>query len=178
MIGLSELLAARGFVPDPKHVKLVRHRESGVDFEALRSADWFDIYQKYQSRPVFDGCSQIVVFLGEDSFNSRFVGVYDVGARLPVAESKLPPKCPHPEWARRKYFYPLDKRRGLEDLEDRLVIDWGKAPLAWHQWFADRAVVEIRRRGRALLPFRDYLRVHLSYDDLVRLAAQPEAHRD
>jgi len=177
MIGLLELLTARGFVPDPKRVKLVRHRDSRLDLEALRSAGWFEIYQKYQSRPVFDGCSQIVVFLGEEGFNSRFVGVYDVGARLAGAESSLPQGCPHPEWAA-EHFYPLEKRRGFEDLEDRLVIDWGRAALAWHQWFADRAVVEIRPPGRALPPFRDYLQVHLPFNDLKRLVDQPDAHRD
>lgn len=178
VIRLSEMLAARGFVPDPERVKLVRHKDSRLDGEALRSPGWPDVYQRYQSNPVFDGCSQIVVFLGEESFNSRFVGVYDVGARLSAADFPLPPGCP-PEWTGPEYFYyPLEKRGGFEDLEDRLVIDWGKAALSWHQWFADRAVVEIRPRGRALPPFQDYLRVHLSFDDLVRLAAQPDAHRD
>ena len=178
MIGLSELLAARGFVPDPRRVKLVRHKDSRFDLEALRSTGWFDVYQKYQSKPVFDGCSEIVVFLGEESFYSRFVGVYAVGTRTAAAEAPLPPGCPHPEWGRSEHFYPLEKRRGLEDLEDRLVIDWGKGALAWHQWFVDRAVVEIRPQGRALPPFRDYLRVQLSFDELVLLAAQPDAHRD
>lgn len=178
MIRLSEMLAARGFVPDPKRVKLVRHKDSRLDREALRSPGWPDVYQRYQSNSVFDGCSQIVVFLGEASFNSRFVGVYDVGARLPAADVPLPPGCP-PEWTGPEHFYyPLEKRGGFEDLEDRLVIDWGKAALSWHQWFVDRPVVEIRPQGRALPPFRDYLRVHLWFDDLVRLAAQPDAHRD
>ena len=163
MIGLSELLAARGFVPDPRRVKLVRHTDSRVDLEALRSAGWLDIYQKYQVDPVFDRCTEIVVFLGEESaeesVNSRFVGVYDVGARLPAAQSPLPPECPHPEWAQAikysqngreaEHFYPLDKRPGFEDLEDRLVIDWGDNPRQWHQWFTDRTVVEFRGNGEA-----------------------------
>lgn len=179
MIQLSELLSVRGFVPDAKHVKLVRHKDSRIDLEALRAAGWFDTYQRYQSKPVFDGCEQIVVFFGEEGFNSRFVGVYDVGARMPASESPVPPGCPYPEWTRSGHFYySLEKRAGFEDLEDRVVIDWGKAALAWHQWFADRTVVEIRPRGRVLPPFRDYLRVHLSFDDLVRLAAQSDAHRD
>jgi hypothetical protein len=181
VIGLSELLAARGFVPDPKHVKLVRHKDSRFDVEALRAEGWLDTYQKYQSRPIFDGCNQIVVFLGEESPNSRFVGVYDVGARLPASESTLPPGCPLPpaEWTRPDHFYySLDKRSGFEDFEDCLVIDWGKAALAWHQWYSDRPVVEIRPRGRFLPPFRDYLEVHLPFGHLERLARQPDAHRD
>jgi hypothetical protein len=178
VIGLSELLSARGYVPDAKRVKLVRHKDSRVDLETLRSSGWFETYQKYQSRPVFDGCDQIIAFFGEEGRNSRFVGVYDVGARVPSAESPTPAGCPHPEWTASNHFYPLEKRSGFDDLEDRVVIDWGNAALAWHQWFTDRTVVEIRPRGRVLPPFRDYLRVHLSFDDLLRLVANPEAHRD
>ena len=180
MIRLSELLSVRGYVPKANHVKLVRHKDSRIDLEALRAAGWFDTYQKYQSKPVFDGCDQIVVFFGEEGFNSRFIGVYDVGARRPASEVSLPPGCPYPEWKAQPghSYYRLEKRSGFEDLEDRLVIDWGKAALAWHQWFADRTVVEIRPPGRALPPFRDYLRVHLSFEDLMRLVRQPDAHRD
>ena len=67
MIRLSEMLAARGFVPDPNRVKLVRHKDSRLDREALRNPGWPDVYQRYQSASVFDGCSQIVVFLGPQS---------------------------------------------------------------------------------------------------------------
>lgn len=57
-----------------------------------------------RSRPVFDGCEQIIAFFGEEGRNSRFVGVYDVGARLPSAESPTPAGCPHPEWAAANHF--------------------------------------------------------------------------
>jgi len=194
MISLSELLAARGFVPDPKHVKLVRHSDKSVDLEALRNArvdehpddSWLDVYQRYQERPSFNGCTEIVVFLGEQSGISRFIGIYDVGEYRPAAAVPLPAACPNPEWARRircsptgaeaVHFYQLHKRHGFEDLEDRLVIDW-KAR-SFHLWFRELEVIEVRPRGRALPAFRDYLRVHLSYDDLVKLADQPDAHRD
>jgi hypothetical protein len=180
VIRLSEMLSARGFVPKANQVKLVRHKDSRIDLEGLRAAGWFDTYQSFQSKPIFDGCKQIIVFFGEDGFNSRFIGVYDVGARKPASEVSLPTECPYPEWKAKPgtSHYALKKRSGFEDLEDRLVINWGKAALAWHQWFADRPVVEIRPSGRALPPFRDYLRVHLSFDELVRLVEQPDAHRD
>ena len=58
------------------------------------------------------------------------------------------------------------------------MIDWGKGALAWHQWYRDRPAIEIPPTGRALPPFRDYLRVHLTFDDLQRLATQPDANRD
>ena len=163
MIRLSELLAIRcfaptfrGVAPEQTRVKLVRHKDPNLDLDALRTThlteqpgaeSWLDIYQKYQPTRVFDNCDQIVVFMGEATYpDSRFIGVYDVSDGLPAAEFPLPSGCPHPEWAQAQYYYHLAKRTGLEDLEDRLVIAWQGPPQAWNQWFADREVLEIRRR--------------------------------
>lgn len=179
MISLSELLVARGFTPVPKQTKLVRHKDDRYDVEALHIEGWLETYQMFQAKPVFEGCRQIIVFIGESRLASRFVGVYDVGQGLPSEKAPRAAGCPYPEWFRDgQVFYALEKRAGFEDLEDRLIIDWGKGALAWHQWFTDRAVIEVRPPGRALPPFRDYLRVHLKHDDLRRLAAQPTAHPD
>ncbi len=179
MIGLLEMLKARGFDPNPRRVKVVRHKDNRLDLEQMRGAGWFELYQTYQAKPVFDECDEIVVFMGEERSASRFVGVYNVGNRvLATVGPPLPSNCPYPEWLDSSYHYTLTKRSGFEDLEDRLIIDWGKGALSWAQWFTDRPVIEIRARGRALPPFRDYLRVHLSFDDLIRLTDQPEAHRD
>lgn len=177
LIGLLELLASRGFVPNPKRVKLVRHKNSQVDVEALHSSGQLEMYQSYQDNPVLDGCDQIIVFVGEEGFGSRFIGVYDVGPRRPASETALPGGSAI--WAQSEHFlYALKKRSGFEDLEDRVVVDWGRAALAWHQWLTDRPVLEIRAQGRALPPFRDYLRVHLRFEDLARLTGQPQAHPD
>jgi hypothetical protein len=179
MLGLQELLKSRGFQPGKKRVKIVRHKDSRFDVEALRSQGWFDLYQSIQSRSVFDGCDQIVVFIGEKGTAARFIGVYDIGTCSPAEQSPLPDGCPFQDWAAvGNWRYQLDKRKGFEDLEDRLVVDWGKAALAWHQWFTDRPVLEIRPQGRALPPFRDYLRVHLTFQELRQLATSAEAHRD
>jgi hypothetical protein len=53
VIYLSELLSSWGFVPDPKRVKLIRHKDARFDLQTLRAQDWFDTYQKHQSKPVF-----------------------------------------------------------------------------------------------------------------------------
>jgi hypothetical protein len=74
--------------------------------------------------------------------------------------------------------YDLVRRSGFEDLENRVIIDWGKSAKSWHQWFRDRPVLEIRRKGRALPPFRDYLDFRLSYAQLVNLIKEPKAHPD
>lgn len=179
MIRLSELLAPRGLALDRKRVKLVRHKTSTVDLDALRTTGWLDAYQSYQGKPVFDGCSTIVSFLGEQGSSSVLLGVYDVGPRQAASEVPLPDGCPYPEWVAADHcYYPLTKRPGFEDLEDRVVIDWGKGALAWHQWFSERAVTEIRPAGRLLLAFRDYLRVRLPYSALRHVVAEAAAHPD
>ena len=90
----------------------------------------------------------------------------------------LPAECPRPEWAQGGFYYPQVRRSGFEDLEGRLIIDWGKDPINWHKPFRDRPVIEIRPPGRTLPPFRDYLLVNLRFDELVRLRENSEAHRD
>jgi len=77
-----------------------------------------------------------------------------------------------------KYWYPTSRRKEFHDLENRLVIDWGLGTRAWHQWFVNREVLEIRQKGRSLPPFRDYLQVNLTLRELRELRQYPEAHRD
>lgn len=179
MLGLSDFLGKCGFRVDARRVKLVRHKDARYDIEHLRAKGWFDAYQGIQTRPVFDGCDHLAVFVGEEGTAARFIGVYEVGRRTSATLALLPSDCPHREWAGPgRVFYPLAKVRGLEELEERLVIDWGKGALAWHQWYRDRPVLELRAPGRALPPFVDYLHVNLRFRELKRLAASPDAHRD
>ena len=175
---LTELLGPHGFLPNSKAVKIVRHKDSRVDIESLHRDGWLETYQQYESKPVFDGCQQVVATIGEEGLAARFIGVYDVGVRRASANEKVPLGCPHPEWETSGYFYPLIKRVGFEDLAERVVIGWGKGALAWCQRYSDREVIEVRRRGRALPPFRDYLRVDLTFHDLRQLVTNAGAHRD
>lgn len=179
MLTLTSYLQSCGFSVDLRRVKLVRHKDARYDVEQIRADGWFDAYQGIQSKPIFDGCDAIVVFVGETGTAARFIGVYEVGARRAATMAVLPSGCPFREWvAPGRVFYPLTKAAGYEGLEERLVIDWGKGALAWHQWFKDRPVLELRAPGRALPPFVDYLHVNLRFRDLQVLTSRPDAHRD
>jgi hypothetical protein len=178
MIGLSELLAARGFSPDRRKIKLVRHADPRFDLEELVRRGWFERYQQSQGKPIFDRCEQIVGFIGEEGTRSRFVGVYEIGNRLPFAKAPIGAE-PIPDWmADAKYWYEAHRRLGFEDLENRLVVDWGSGTRSWHQWYSDKEVVEIRAKGRLLPPFQDYLKVNLSFGELEELVRLAAAHRD
>ena len=159
----------------------MRHKDQRYDVDELRHMGWFDLYQSFQRPSTFRGCDQVVAFIGEPGTAARFVGVYDVGSGAPAEQHPLPDDCPFKHWSAPgsgDHYHELRKRGGFEDLEDRVVIDWGKGALAWNQWFKDRPVLEIRAQGRALPPFRDYLYVHLTFRELRLLAANADAHRD
>lgn len=179
MLTFSEFLKARGYSPDEHHVKMVRHRDSRFDVEDLLRSGHFERYQQFQSGTIFDGCEQIIAFIGEEGSKSRFVGVFDVGSRQHASQAQPPRGANPPKWiAGAKYWYPIVRRPGFADLENRIVIDWGKGTRSWHQWFKEREVLEVRPEGRFLPPFRDYLRVHLSMSELRALANNPGAHAD
>jgi hypothetical protein len=179
MIGLLELLAARGFMTDPRRAKLVRHKDLRFDIEGLVRDGLLEKYQEFQGDKIFDGCDQIVAFVGEDGTKSRFVGVFDVGPRRPAKEAADLANPETPVWMKgAKYWYRTTRRSEFRELENRLIIDWGSATRAWHQWFRDRPVLEIRQLGRLLPPFWDYLHVNLTHRELKALALHPEAHRD
>ena len=179
MLGLLELLVGRGFSPDPSKVKLVRHKDKRFDLEQWLGTPLFDRYQAFQSKPVFRECTHIVVLLGEDGTKCRLVGVYAVGPEHPAREyATAADNTTFGFITDEHVFYDLKKLPGFADLEGRVVVEWGKAALSWHQWFSDREVVEIRQSGRFLPSFTDYLDVNLTHDDLRRLVESPAAHPD
>ena len=101
------------------------------------------VYQSFQDWKIFE-CDYIIVFIGEGATRSRLAGVYAVGQRGSGRHIPLPPKY---EGWRSRYYYELSKVPGLEDLERNVVVDWGNATRAWHQWLPDhdKVVLEAPR---------------------------------
>lgn len=176
-LGVLDLLELRGFDRSAK-AKLVRHQDSRYPAEELIRHGWLEAYQSYQSRPVFHECEQIVSFVGMEATRALFVGVYDVLENDPAEGAAIPPGCPYLEWLDSEHRYLLAKVEGYEDLEERLVIEWGKATLSWHQWLVNKEVIELLPPGHRLAPFADYLDFTLTWDELHYLVQQMDAHRD
>src|SRR5262245_17603490 len=136
-LGLLELLELRGFDRGWR-AKLVRHRDPRYDVQELARKGWLDAYQAFQSRPIFDGLGHIVSFVGLEGSRARLAGIYRVGRRRPSARAPIPHGCPYQEWRRAGHFYELAREPSYADLENRVVIDWGLAALAWHQRLRDK----------------------------------------
>lgn len=191
MLGLLELLKRRGFDADPRATKLVRHQTDDFDIGQLLRDGWLETYQAIQTKAVFDRCSRIVSFTGDRGRRARFWGVFKVGERRSIAAAidRVPAGCPHrARWTAPpyRYHYSLSHDSGYGDLEGRLIIDWGEAALAWHQWLQantstevnDKQVLEMLPAGRRLDSFKNYLEFTLSHSELAHLVDHETAHRD
>lgn len=122
--------------------KIVRHKDPRWDVAGLPEDD-LRVYQSFQDWKVFE-CDYIIVFIGEGATGSRLAGVYEVGQRRSGSDVPLPSKY---EGWRSRYYYELRKVPGLEDLERNVVVDWGNATRAWHQWLPDHDKVVLQAPG-------------------------------
>lgn len=179
MLALEHLLQPFGFDLS-RRTKLVRHQEQRIDMAALRRVGQFDIYQAYQGRPVFANCDQIVSFLGGDGTQAIFVGVYDVNDVDGPAAWKLPKGFLYPAMnITSHYRYGLTKDQRFDDLEDRLVIDWGAGTRSWVQKFrpGEKAVVEVLPKGN-VKKFPGFLDFILRFDELKAIVDNPTSNRE
>lgn len=153
-------------------IKMVRHKVSretimingkeveGNPYEWYRKdKDKFIAYQSEQHRDVFKGVKYVVSFIGEDGTTARFVGVYEVEGEDAVRKSAV---------GAEKFYYRMREVEGFEELKDRVIIDWGKAAITWHQWLTegnDKEVIAITP-GFEWNPPQNYEDIMLNYSQL------------
>jgi hypothetical protein len=175
-LGILDLLKLRGFDLSSRF-KLIRHQQAGIDFHDYLRSGWLQTYQSFQRRPVFHNVDFVVSFIGVAGTHARLAGVYEVTGRRPGNDGDLPDGCP-PHWREFDHYYEMRRVPGFEDLERRVIIDWGKGTRRWDQWPTNKPVVEIIRRGQLLKPFDDYLGFTLTHEELNSLIAEPEANAE
>ncbi len=156
-------------------VRMVRHADVRWNLEAIRQAGHFDLYQANQGRDRFAKTDHIIGFMGEAGTRSRFLGVYRVDG---VSTSRRPwPKgWPYPEMKQGKFWYDLSRIAAFDELEDRLVVDWGAGTRSWVQWLRAKAVIELLPIGH-VRDFPGFDEVLLNYEDLVRVIENRDANR-
>lgn len=176
MLNIVELLSLRKLDLNRK-IKLVRHQDKRFDISDLMSKNLFERYQSYQSNPVFD-CDYIVSFSGMEGSKACMIGVYQVKDRKPASAYPPPADLNKPDFFTDIiYYYILEEMKGFEDLNNRVVIDWGRSPLAWHQWLTEKEVIEILPAGY-VKEFPGFEKAILRYDELVSIINAPDANKE
>ena len=135
MITFRELISLKTDILESSNVKYVRHKDNRKEYrDLIKDRDELLEYQRDQKNDIFNGCDYIVSFFGQESTKALFIGVFKVnGVRKENDE----------------HYYDLKEVKGFDDFKDRVVIDWGKATLSWHQWYnkTEKEVVEILPKG-------------------------------
>lgn len=164
--------------PGARGIKLARHADPKWDLKRILREGHFHDYQSRQADEVFKGAELVIALMGEHGSRSRFLGVYRVRG---VAAEQRPylPGYPFPDMGMGKYWYDLEHLDGFEELEDRLVVDWGTGMRSWTQWLdpeKPKDVIELYPKGH-VLDFPGYSEVLLTFEELVKMVTHPDANR-
>lgn len=178
---LTEILKMRG-INDFSRIKLVRHKDNKIhDLKELYEAGKIIDYQSVQSKNVFDGCDFIISFLGIERSKSKFIGMYEITERKKVADITPPANFPYKDFYNNKNdnYYVMKELKILDDLKERIIIDWGKAAINWAQWLKnnDKEIIEILPKGY-FDSFPGFLDFTLTFNDLKRIVDNPDSNRE
>lgn len=177
-MNLQELLTARGI--DLKRTKLVRHNLSSDEISKNYEYNRLEDYQKIQRLSRFQDCDTVISFLGEKGTNGVFLGCYSVNGYTPFKESDISGKVflSDLDSAEDCVVFDLRKMGVLSELENRLVIDWGKGTINWCQnGTTEKEILEIRPY-QSKIPFPGYEDVILSYEELREIVCNSSAYKE
>lgn len=175
-MNLFDILKLRGLDLNAR-TKLLRHRSTQYDIEAIFRGGYLNAYQSVQASDVLN-CDYVVSFVARGQSKACFAGVWEVEGRIDRSEVEVPAAFPYPGFYHNPedIHYKLTPVPGFEDLIGRVIIEWGKGTRSWHQWLKDKPVVEILPQGY-VSDFPGYLEFVLCHDELVNLVDHPDANR-
>lgn len=173
ILTISKLLNEAG-LDTTKRIKLLRHKDNrkGLMIEGkpvdgnpyewyIKDRQKYIAYQSEQSEALFKDVDYIVSFIGEEGTTARMVGVYRI---LGLDQERID------KVNNGHFYYKMAEVSGFEELNERVIIDWGKSTITWHQWLHknDKEVVAIERKGIDWV-CPDYEEIILSYEQLQRI---------
>ena len=176
-MNIIELLKMRDLDVDLK-IKMMRHQSPNYNIQDMYEKKQFETYQSFQSKKRLDNCGYLVSFIGYKYTWARFVGVYKVGQRIDAKNAIIPMDYPYPEFKENEAnYYNLKKCEGYGDLENRVIIDWGKGTIQWCQWLSDKNVIQVLPEENEL-EFPGYEKIILSMKKLRTIIASPQIHKE
>lgn len=165
MFTLKELIEIKTNFFKGKRVKLVRHKDSRTEYkDILKDREVLLEYQKEQGKEVFKNTDYLISFIGQDNSKALLFGVFKVDGVVAKGD---------------KFYYDIKEVNIIDELIDRVVIDWGKSAISWYQWYdkQTKEVIEILPKGY-LGEFKGLTNFVLDYGELKKLISNPDANKD
>ncbi|MBS4022536.1 MAG: GIY-YIG nuclease family protein [Dethiobacter sp.] len=179
-MNLTEILKIRGF-DSCSTTKLLRHKDNKThDLKMLYESGMIQTYQSVQSKDIFRDCDYVMSFLGTEASKAKFIGLYRITGITKVANFQVPRDFPYPDFFKPEdFYYEMEELDNLDDLKDRMIIDWGNSAIQWQQWLKsnDKEVVEILPKGY-FEKFPGFLDFTLSFNELKKVIDNPDANRE
>lgn len=164
---------------DLSRTKLIRHNISNEAVAQNYERGYLDIYQSIQTESRFKGCDYVLSFLGEDGTSGKYQGCYRVDGTGPFSHSTLPQDFYIGGEAYNDcIFWKLYKTSVLQDLVNRLVIDWGKGTINWCQNGTTEKEVLYILPAVSDIEFISYDKVILSYKKLKTIVTHSKDHKE
>ena len=173
IISIQDLLKGRNRnaefdAADEKRIKLVRHcdvvKEDSFIYNEYKESVYklyrtdYNLFLKWQSEQADKNMMNVdylVVFLGEEHCECRFIGVFKNYGRISSS-------------ANGASIYDIREVEGFEVLKDVVVIEWGKGTLSWRQnWSTTKEVKRIEEKNN-----RDGIPLFTRYEDVVLSLSQ------
>ncbi|MBT4400905.1 MAG: GIY-YIG nuclease family protein [Bacteroidetes bacterium] len=164
---------------EPETVKLVRHGNKEIPIRETFNTNIsrLEAYQSFQHPNRFGNAKSIVVFAPSYKTTAIFLGLWDINGC--TENSKLPKNAPSilkkhglpVRWMKDAVLYDLKRNHSLDDLSERLVIEWEAATVSWVQ-SKDKEVVEIKGK-HSIGEFQSFGLVDLDYRTLQKLVNSP-----
>lgn len=130
-ITLQDLLTINGI--DPKDVLLIRHSLNHENFRKCFDNNF--VYEYTQIQPgnlkALSEHKYWMVFISGKGTQARFFRLYEYKGKSPITEH-IPSENYPGEWQSADVFYQLEETDLFRDLENRLIIDWGKGVINWY----------------------------------------------
>lgn len=180
MITINKIFKIYGI--DPASVKLVRHgnKEIPIYETFLNNIQRLEVYQSFQKPKKFGKSKTIAVFAPYYKTTGIFLGLWDIQGYIEKSkytEETLEVLREHDlpeEWLDNSTRYELKRNNILDDLSERIIIEWGPATVAWVQ-SKDKEVVEIKGK-KSIGDFQSFSLVDLNYKDLKNLVHFPDTN--
>lgn len=158
VLSFTDVLIKAGI--DAQKVKLFRHSMSSQQFPPCYNKGMILEYTATQKEGFGKGYDYWAVFISDSGTLAKFYTLYKVNGFQPATRDIMPAGFPHEHWfdGGNSYF-DLERVDLLEAYEDKLIIDWGKSTLSWHQNGTNEKPIV------ALLP--DKKKVFTGFEDLI-----------
>jgi len=169
---------------DPSEVRLVRHGNKEFDVSVLdtflNDTAKFTEYTSWQKSGKYSNAQYLAIFSPARSTTSLFLGIWSIDGKTENSELKpkhlkLLRKYNLPEiWYERSARYNLKLTDKMLELNQRLVIEWGRSTVSWVQ-SKDKEIVQIKPKN-SIGEFSSYDDVKLSYKELKKLVSDSDSN--